>query len=57
MAIEKGMVFKGNVNGVSFEILSANEKVVTYKVLGIESNKIHTFGKKAFEKCDLTRIS
>lgn len=57
MTIEKGMIFKGNVNGVSFEILSANEKVVTYKVLGIASNKIHTFGRKAFERCNLTRIS
>lgn len=57
MTIEKGMIFRGNVNSVNFEILSVNEKVVTYKVLGIKSNKIHTFGRKAFEKCDLTRIS
>lgn len=57
MTIEKGMIFKGNVNGVSFEVLSVNEKAVTYKVLGIASNKIHMFGRKAFEHCNLTRIA
>lgn len=60
MTIEKGMIFRGNVNNVSFEILSENKKVVTYKVL-IEnneiSNKINTFGRQAFEHCDLTRLA
>lgn len=61
MTIEKGMIFKGNVNNnVCFEVLTANEKVVTYRVLvhdGKISDKIHTFGRKAFEHCNLTRIS
>lgn len=60
MTIEKGMIFKGNVNNVCFEILSVNENVVTYRVL-LDSNKIsdkiHTFGRKAFEHCDLTRVA
>lgn len=60
MTIEKGMIFKSNVNNVCFEILSANENVVTYRVL-LDSNKIsdkiHTFGRKAFESCNLTKIS
>lgn len=58
MKIEKGMIFRGNVNNVSFEILSVNEKVVTYRVLfngGKVSEKIHTFGRQAFEHCNLTR--
>ncbi len=60
MTIEKGMIFKGNVNNVSFEILSANEKVVSYRVLlgnNKISDKIHAFGRKAFEHCDLTRVA
>lgn len=60
MTIEKGMIFIGNMNNVCFEILSANEKVVTYRVLldGDKiSEKIHTFGRKAFEHCNLTRIA
>lgn len=60
MTIEKGMVFKGNANNVCFEILSANEKTVTYRVLvgnSKISDKIHTFGRKAFEHCNLTKIS
>ena len=60
MTIEKGMIFKGNVNNVRFEILSANEKIVTYRVLlggNKISDKIHTFGRKAFEHCDLTRVA
>ena len=60
MTIEKGMIFRGNVNNVCFEILSANEKVVTYRVLldnNKISNEIHTFGRKAFEHCDLTRVA
>lgn len=60
MNIAKGMIFKGNVNNVCFEILSANEKIVTYRVL-LEGNKIsdkiHTFGRKAFEHCNITRIA
>lgn len=53
------MIFRGNVNNMCFEILSANEKVVTYRVLldGSKiSKKIHTFGRKAFEHCNLTRM-
>lgn len=60
MTIEKGMIFRGNANNVCFEISSANENVVTYRVLlgnNTISNKIHTFGRKAFEHCDLTRIA
>lgn len=60
MNIEKGMIFKGNVNNVCFEVLTANEKVVTYRVLldnKAISNKIHTFGRKAFEHCNLTKIA
>jgi len=60
MTIEKGMIFKGNVNNVCFEILSANENIVTYRVLlgsNKISDKIHTFGRKAFEHCDLTRAA
>lgn len=60
MTIEKGMIFKGNVNNACFEVLSANEKVVTYRVLldgSTISDKIHTFGCKAFEHCNLTRIA
>lgn len=60
MTIEKGMIFKGNVNNVCFKILSANEKIVTYRVLLCNnkiSDKIHTFGRKAFEHCDLTRVA
>lgn len=60
MKIEKGMIFKGNVNNVCFEILSENEKVVVYRVLvegKATSNKIHTFGRKAFEHCNITRIA
>lgn len=60
MKIEKGMIFKGNVNNVCFEVLSANEKVVTYRVLlnGSKiSEKIHTFGRQAFEHCNLARLA
>ena len=60
MKIEKGMIFKGNVNNVSFEILSANEKIVTYRVLlkgGKVSENIHNYGRKAFEHCNLTRLA
>lgn len=60
MTIEKGMIFKGNVNSAKLEILTANEKVVTYRVLldnKAISNKIHSFGRKAFEHCNLTRIA
>lgn len=60
MRIEKGMIFKGNVNNVYFEILTVNEKMVTYRVLLNNkeiSDKIHTFGRKAFEHCNLTRIA
>lgn len=60
MKIEKGMIFKGNVNNVCFEVLSTTEKIVTYRVLldnNTISNKIHTFGRKAFEHCNLTRIA
>ena len=60
MKIEKGMIFKGNVNNACFEILSANEKVVVYRVLvggKAISNKIHTFGRTAFEHCNITRIA
>lgn len=60
MNIEAGMIFKGNVNGAQFEILTVNERFVTYKVLldgKAISNKIHTFGRKAFEHCNLTRIA
>lgn len=60
MTIEKGMIFRGNVNNICFEILSANEKIMTYRVLldnNAISNKIHTFGRKAFEHCNLTRIA
>lgn len=60
MKIEKGMIFKGNVNNVSFEILSANEKIVTYRVLlkgGKISENIHSYGRQAFEHCNLTRLA
>lgn len=60
MTIGKGMIFKGNVNNVCFEILSANEKAVTYRVLlngGKVSEKIHTFGRQAFEHCNLTKLA
>jgi len=59
MTIENGMIFKGNVNNICFEILSANEKIVTYRVLlnnNKISNKIHTFGRKSFDHLNLTRI-
>lgn len=59
MTIEKGMIFKGNVNNACFEILSTNEKVVTYRVLldgGKISEKVHTFGRQAFERCNLTKL-
>lgn len=55
MEIKKGMIFKGNVNNVCFEILGANEKIVTYKVLA--SGRTGTYGRKAFEHCDITRIA
>jgi hypothetical protein len=57
MKIEKGMKFRGNINGVCFEILDANEKTVKYSVIlngSRLSEKVHTFGRKAFEKCNLT---
>lgn len=59
MTIEKGMIFKENVNSICFEVLSANEKVVIYRVLAegkAISNKTHTFGRKAFEHCNITRL-
>ena len=60
MTIEKGMVFKGNVNNVCFVVLEVNEKNVIYSVLldGKRiSDKKHIFGRKAFEHCNLTRIA
>lgn len=60
MTIEAGMIFKSNVNNAQFEVLTVNERFVTYKVLldgKTISNKIHTFGGKAFEHCNLTRIA
>ena len=59
MKIEKGMVFFLKVNNVCFEILEANEKNVTYKVLLNNvpvSNNVHTFGRNAFKHCLLTRV-
>lgn len=60
MKIEKGMIFKGNVNNICFEVLSADEKNVTYRVLVNNnkiSGKIHRFGRQAFEHCNITRLS
>lgn len=59
MKIEKGMRFRGNVNGVCFEVLEANEKIVKYAVIlkgSRVSDKVHIFGRKAFEHCDISLI-
>lgn len=59
MRIEKGMRFKGNINNVCFEVLEANEKIVKYAVLLNDSkvsDKVHIFGRKAFEHCNISAI-
>lgn len=59
MKIEKGMKFKGNINNVYFEILEANEKIVRYAVVlngSRVSDKVHIFGRKAFEHCDISLV-
>lgn len=59
MKIEKGMKFKGNINNVCFEVLEANEKIVKYAVLLNDSkvsDKVHVFGRKAFEHCNISAI-
>ena len=59
MEIKKGIIFRGNINRVFFEILDANEKIVKYAVL-LDNNRLsektHIFGRQAFEHCNLTRI-
>lgn len=54
MKIEKGMVFKGNINGATIRIKSADEKMVVFEDL--EKGTFHTYGRKAFEHCNLTKI-
>lgn len=59
MRIEKGMRFKGNINNVCFEVLEANEKIVKYAVIlngSRLSEKTHIFGRKAFERCNISEI-
>lgn len=59
MRIEKGMKFKGKVNNVCFEVLEANESIVKYAVLLNDSrvsDKVHFFGRKAFEHCNISAI-
>lgn len=59
MEIGKGMIFKGNANGICFEVIEANQKHVLYRVLvnGSALDKTHIFGRKAFERCNITRIA
>ncbi len=54
MEIKKGMIFRGNVNGAKIRIKSANEKTVVFEDLGKGTS--HTYGRQAFERCNLTRI-
>lgn len=42
MFIEKGMVFRGNVNGESIRIMNVTNKAVVYKCL--KSGKVFTYG-------------
>lgn len=59
MRIEKGMRFKGNINNVCFEVLEANENIVKYAVIlngSRVSDKVHIFGRKAFEHCNISVI-
>ena len=52
MKIEKNMLFKGNVNNKM--IIDANEKHVIYKCM--ETKRIFSIGRKAFEHCLLQKI-
>lgn len=57
MKVEKGMKFKGNINGVEFLITDVNNKIVAYKVLlngSKTSEKVHTFGREAFNHLNIT---
>ncbi len=59
MKVEKGMKFRGNVNGAEFLITGVNEKIVAYKVVlngSALSDKAHTFGRKAFDHLNITAI-
>lgn len=59
MKVEKGMKFKGNINGVEFLITDVNNKIVAYKVIlnGSKiSEKTHIFGRKAFDHLNITAI-
>lgn len=59
MKIERGMKFRGNINNVCFEVLDANDKIVKYAVVlngSRVSDKIHIFGRKAFEHCNISLI-
>ena len=53
------MRFKGNINNVCFEVLEANENIVKYAVIlngSRVSDKVHIFGRKAFEHCNISVI-
>lgn len=54
MKIEKNMLFKGNVNNKIIMIIDANEKHVIYKCM--ETKRIFSIGRKAFEHCLLQKI-
>lgn len=59
MKVEKGMKFRGNVNGIEFLITGVNEKIVAYKVIlngSALSDKVHTFGRKAFDHLNIKAI-
>lgn len=54
MFIEKGMVFRGNVNGESIRIMNVTNKAVVYKCL--KSGKVFTYGREAFNHLLITKI-
>lgn len=55
MKIEKGMIFKGNVNNELIEVVDVNDKVVRYRCL--KNNRVFSYGRKAFEHCDLSVVN
>lgn len=60
MKVEKGMKFIGNVNNIEFLITDVSEKIVSYRVLlnGSKiSDKVHMFGRQAFEHLNITEVT
>lgn len=55
MKIEKGMKFRGNVNGREIEILKADNQQVQYR--DCKCGTVFTVGRKAFEHWNIKEVN